>query len=197
MQTDNEAGERRRFFRIDDDICLEYHLLSDEEYRAAPEMLEQSNHSAFTLSAEFATLNNNFHPMLNSIKHSSPEIAQYLELLDNKIDALSQHLLTDELPCSESDMYRANLSASGIAFNCAESIAVGTKLKLKLILLPEKIGILVFGTVKNCGNNQDNTFHIGVDFEHIRYEDQELMIKHNLNKQMLDLRERAESNQDE
>ncbi len=197
MQTDNEAGERRRFFRIDDKICLEYTILSDDEFKAAPEMLAQNKLSAFSLSAEFATLNNSFHPMLNSIKHSSPEIGQYLELLNNKIDALSQQLLTDELPCSESDMYQANLSASGIAFNCSENLAIGSKLKLKIILLPEKIGILVFGTVKNCTPNQDSTYHIGVDFEHISYEDQELMIKHNLNKQMLDLRERAENNQEE
>lgn len=197
MQTDNETGERRRFFRIDDEICLEYTILSDDEFNAAPEQLAQNKHSAFTLSAEFATLNNSFHPMLNAIKHSTPEIGQYLELLNNKIDALSQQLLTDELPCSDSDLYQANLSASGIAFNCRENLTIDTKLKLKIILLPEKIGILVFGIVKNSSPNQDNTYHIGIDFEHMRYEDQELMIKHNLNKQMLDLRERAENSQEE
>jgi len=67
---------------------------------------------------------------------------------------------------------------------------------LRLVLLPEKIGIEVFGRVVNTQamTESDNKTQISVDLEHIRNEDQELLIKHNLNKQMQELREKSGNN---
>ena len=92
----------------------------------------------------------------------------------------------------------ANLSASGIAFRSDKIINTGQGLRLRIVLFPEKIGIMVFGRVVHSDNEKDtnNEHLISVDFEHIRYEDQELMIKHNINKQIMELRQRSESKDD-
>jgi len=193
--TDKEQDEqRRRFFRIDDEICLQYDLISEDEYRNAPQELEQIQQTSFGLSADFATLNFEYNPILNSIKSAHPEIGQYFEFLNRKLDALSQHLLEDDIPCEESGLQKVNISASGIAFHCPADIKDNQPLRIRLVLLPEKIGIMVFGRVihKNKATAEHNL--ISVDFEHIRYDDQELMIKHNLNKQMQELRQRSENN---
>ena len=191
---ENNNDERRRFFRIDDEVCLDYEQISDEEYRNAPEELEKLKQSGFALSADFATLNFEFNPILNSIRQTSSEIAQYFDLINQKLDALSQHLLEDELPCPDSEFRQVNLSASGIAFECDDAINEGQPMRIRLVLFPEKIGILLFGKVNSC-RLLDNQKHIAsIDFEHIRYDDQELMIKHNLNKQMAELRERSDNN---
>ncbi|TNF38444.1 MAG: hypothetical protein EP315_01330, partial [Gammaproteobacteria bacterium] len=63
MTEQDHNTERRRFFRINDDVCLEYDLLSADEYSKAPEELENLRNTAFSMSAEFATLNNEFHPL--------------------------------------------------------------------------------------------------------------------------------------
>ena len=198
MTEQDKNTERRRFFRINDDIFLEYDLLDENEYNNAQEELDAIKHSAFSMSAEFATLNNEFHPLLNNIKQNTPDIAQYLELLNQKIDALSQHLLESQIP-AEDNKVSANLSASGIAFRSKKPINKGQGLRLRIVLFPEKVGIMVFGRVMHCDNEKDpHSEHlITVDFEHIRYEDQELMIKHNINKQILELRQRSESKDDE
>lgn len=198
MTEQEKNKERRRFFRINDDVFLEYDLLSEDEYSSAQAELDALKHTAFSMSAEFATLNNEFHPLLNNIKQSTPDIAQYLELLNQKIDALSQHLLESQLP-AEKNKISANLSASGIAFRSNKPMNTGQALKLKIILFPEKVGILVFGRVMHCDKEKDahNEHLVSVDFEHIRYEDQELMIKHNINKQIMELRQRSEEKDDQ
>lgn len=87
-----------------------------------------------------------------------------------------------------------NLSASGIAFKCEEGLPDNQPVKLRIILLPEKIGVIIYGRVQDRLRSAEQIKDgvVCIDFEHIRYDDQELMIKHNLNKQMQLLRQRNE-----
>ena len=135
---DQSESERRRFFRIDDEVGLEYNFISEAEYKTAPEELEKIKQTAFSLSAEFATLNNEFNPTLNSIRNSHPEIAQYLDLLNKKIDSISTRFLEEEIEGLEESTRMVNLSASGIAFKCDTDLPNEQPVKLRIILLPEK-----------------------------------------------------------
>lgn len=195
MTHDNGDEERRRFFRIEDEICLDISIVSEHEYKDAPLELSKVQKSAFALSASFATLNQVHLPMMNSIRTSYPEIAQYLDLMNKKLDNLSQHILDEELHCSDKNKQTVNISASGIAFQSKHNYPLNQPLMLRLVLLPEKIGIEVFGRVVSTQaiDTNDET-QISVDFEHIRDEDQEILIKHNLNKQMHELREKSGNN---
>jgi len=177
--------ERRDFFRIDDEIYLDFEAITDEEYATAPLTLKNLHESAFSLSADFATLNNNIHPILNNIKQLHPDIGEYLDVLNSKIDSLSQHMLYEKSSFDQSKVVSANLSASGIQFSCDNAYEPGQAVKLELVLLPEKIGVLIFGRVVKYKDS-----YLAIEFEFLRPEDQELMIKHNLNKQMSDLREK-------
>ena len=197
INNDNDK-ERRRFFRIDDEIGLEYDLISEEEYLNAPEELFQTKQTAFSLRAEFATLNNEINPTLNSIRNVHPEIGQYLDFLNSKIDTISSRLLEEEIENLEENICTANISASGIAFKPEKPLTDNQPLRLRIILLPEKIGVVIFGRVQEklrSAEQKDNNI-ICIDFEHIRYDDQELMIKHNLNRQMQLLRKRNEEDLD-
>lgn len=196
--TDQQQGEeRRRFFRIDDEVCLEYELISEQEYSNAPQELEQVQQSSFGLSADFAFMNFEYSPILNSIRSAHPEIGQYLDFINRKLDALSQRLLEEEIPCENSNKQLVNISASGIAFNSSDELEDNQPLRIRLVLLPEKVGILVFGRVVHNHTSDSDRNLISIDFEHIRYDDRELMIKHNLNKQMQELRQRSEDHQEE
>jgi len=181
--------ERRDFFRVNDEIYLKFEMVSDEEYLAAPEKLKKTEDSAFSLSANFATLNNTINPILNSIKQQYAEIGEFLDFLNNKIDNLSQHVLYDNLDNTKQALVKVNISASGIQFNASQAFAAQQAMRLELILLPEKIGILIYGRVVDTKDGA-----VCVEFEHIRSEDKELMIKHNLNKQMLEIREKKGNN---
>jgi len=190
----NES-ERREFFRIDDEVYLEYKVISEDEYNAAPETLQELHNSSFSLSADFATLNNKIHPVLNNISQLHPDIAEYLGFLNNKIDSLSHLLLCRDHAIDENNTIKVNLSASGIKFMQDQPLELKQPLQLELVLMPEKVGILIYGrVVKLIEAPKNGEKYISVEFEHIRYEDQELMIKHNLNKQMSVIREQNDNN---
>ena len=196
-QIDNDKDERRGFFRIDDEVHLEYEVVNEDEYNNAKNILDEVHESTFSLSANFATLNHDNNYLLNNIRRNSPEIAQYLDLLNQKIDGLSQHLLETSTPSDENNLVVVNISASGIAFNTKENLNKNQAIKLRFVLLPEKVGIQVYGRIIDCKQDAENTgFLCSIDFEHIRNDDTELMIKHNLNKQMMDLRKKSESEED-
>ncbi len=193
IKTNNH--ERREYFRIDDEVYLEYDIISEDELNDAPQTLANLENSSFRLSADFATLNNNIHPLLNNIKQLHPDIGEYLEFLNQKIDSMNHLLLMTETSFDESKVFTANISASGICFPSKDEIAVSTPVKVELVLLPEKVGILLFGRVVTMKeHSKTHTRMVCIQFEHIRPEDRELMIKHNLNKQMADLREQKDNN---
>jgi len=185
--------ERRDFFRIEDEVYLELETISADEYQTAPDILDNLHNDSFSLSADFATLNNSFHPVLNNIKQVHPEIAQYLELLNKKIDSLGELLLHKSSAYDENKRIKANISASGIMLETESMYTVGDLIRLEIVLFPEKIGVLIFGKVIKTGESANQKQNLSIEFEHIRTEDQELMIKHNLNKQMLDLREKNDN----
>ncbi|MDH5473747.1 MAG: PilZ domain-containing protein [Gammaproteobacteria bacterium] len=194
IDKESDQNERRGFFRIDDQIKLEYEIVSDDEYNNATQILNEVHDSSFALSANFATLNHDNSYLLNNIRRGTPEIAQYLDLLNQKIDALSQHLLENEISLSEEGLTTANISASGIAFKTPENLKKNQAIKTKIVLMPEKIGIQAYGRIIDCRPDTENNNYIAsMNFEHIRNDDKELMIKHNLNKQMIELRKRSES----
>jgi len=180
--------ERRDFFRIDDEVFIEIQAISEEEYNSAPETLQNLDDDSFSLSANFAILNNKINPVLNNIKQLHPDIGEYLEVINNKIDSLSQHILYENSDYDEQKLVHVNLSASGIQLESQQNLNVGQTLKLELVLLPEKIGVIIFGRVVEM---KEST--LTIRFEHLRPEDQELMIKHNLNKQMSELREKNDN----
>lgn len=187
-------SERREYFRIDDEIYLEYETIDDKEFNDAPTTLANLHNSSFTLSAEFATLNNSIHPLLNNIKQIHPDIGEYLEFINHKVDSLNQLLLEKETAFDEDKVITANLSASGISFESDKPFEIATPLKLEIVLLPEKVGILIYGRVVAIKEiKASDNRHISIHFDHIRPEDRELMIKHNLNKQMADLRDKNDN----
>lgn len=184
-------SERREYFRIDDEVYLDYAAISQQELNAAPEFLANLENNAFSLSADFATLNNNIHPVLNNITQLHPDIAQYLQFLNEKIDSLGQILLQKDNAFDSDKLINANLSASGIMFQSAQEIIANQAIKLEIILLPEKVGILIFAEVVKVDKSKDkNGWNICAEFKHIRDKDQELIIKHNLNIQMTSLRQK-------
>lgn len=191
----NRTDERREYFRVEDDIYLQWQIVPEEEYVRADDILKNLTDSDFSLSADFATLNNKFHPILNNIKQAHPDIAHYLELLNTKLDSLGHHLLQQQDVYNEQKLTHVNISASGLMYAAEDPIPVDSLLRLEYVLFPEKVGIITYGRVVNTTPLENDKHCIHISFEHMRTEDCELMIKHNLNTQMNMIREHKDSEQ--
>lgn len=190
--TENSQDERRNFFRIEDEICLQYELLSEADYAHAAQELFQAEGSILNVCRNYAWLSYEATQLIHTIKPATAEIAAYLEILNKKIDLLAQQIFETTAHYGSGEHIMTSISASGIAFECITPLPVDQPIRLRMLLLPEKIHILALGRVKHIDQSttESKACRVNIEFEHIHPIDQELMIRHNLNKQKQLLRSR-------
>jgi len=184
---DQQPAERRRFCRIDDDIILRYRVIGMQETPADIENLDVCLPNRLTLSSTFASTTQQMQPLLAKIQEQSLEIAEYLRLIDRKLDLVARAFLLQEINVEEEPICRVNLSAGGIGFYEENPLAAGTTLELELILLPSYVGILVYGKVAYRKHEPDVVtglpFRIGVEFCKLRERDRDLIANHVLSRE--------------
>lgn len=172
---DKHPEERREYFRIDDKaIYTVSKLPSDSNLKS----LSESN-ASFLLGSSISRIDMDHQAIFSKIKRSSPDVAIYLDAINQKIQLVSNHLLNSDPEIKTQTPSEINLSASGIAFKSNENLQLEDMVQIKLVLLPELAGVLCIGQVKRIEKSANqNTLHI--DFTEISEADQELIIKHNM-----------------
>lgn len=179
--------ERRRFCRIDDGVILRYRMIAGNQVPTDIEQLDANLPNRLTLTSTFAATSRQMEPLLHKIREQSLEIAQYLRLLERKLDLVARAFLMQEIDVSQEPTCSVNLSAGGIGFYAETPIPVDTILEIELILLPAYTGILTYGRVVYRRHEPDTEpdlpYRVGVEFCKIREKDRELLAQHVLDKQ--------------
>jgi hypothetical protein len=187
--------DRREYFRVDDTVSLSFQLVPESKLQARLDCLDKGLDGEFTVMANLAVISQEMSGTLRKIEGESPDTARYLKSLDNKIDLLGRAFVAWSSDLSDQPVNNVNLSASGIAFQTPEPIAVGAHMELKL-LLPSYTGLLIFGEVVACEKVNDPPgdapFRVRVNFTHLREKDRDLLIRHVLKRQSEMLRKRRE-----
>lgn len=193
-------GNRRSYFRIDDSVLLTYRQVPEEELLESLSNLEETVGDAFILAASFANISRTTRPLNRQIRLELPAVANYLNVLERKIDILARIILTQQMGIEEEQTSEVNLSAGGLEFQAGEPLPVDSTLEIKLIVFPSRIGILAGGKVLRCESSNNNpdpaSYTIAVEFTHLRESDRQLIIKHMLNKQSMQLRQRRSHEED-
>jgi len=172
---ENHNEERREYFRIDDKAIFTVNKLPPNTNLQS---LSESN-SSFLLGSSISRIDMDHQAIFSKIKRSSPEVAIYLEGINQKIQLISNHLLNSDPEIKNQTPTEINLSASGIAVTTSTPLQQDDMVQIKLVLLPELAGVLCIGQVKRIENSaNENTLHI--DFTEISEANQELIIKHNM-----------------
>jgi PilZ domain. len=187
--------ERRRFFRIDDTLCISYRLIDPETASAGLKAMEPLSRQ-FSVAATLDVLSQEAQRIMLRIEKQNPEWLELYQVLDAKINTLAQAMM---FACSDVDAQNCrdvNLSASGVAFAQSSLLDIGQNLAIEMYLPSTLALILVYGKVVNCQELAEGQYSISVDYTHIRAEDQELLIKHVVRRQWQQLQQnkmRAES----
>ena len=84
--------DRRRFFRIDDEIVLIYKQIQTDEIPDA-ESFKEKILDSFSLSAALEYLTQESHIQLKKIDRSQPDVARALKTIEQKISLITQALL--------------------------------------------------------------------------------------------------------
>ncbi|MDH3389238.1 MAG: PilZ domain-containing protein [Gammaproteobacteria bacterium] len=177
--------ERRRYFRIDDEVLLALSPIETGELEARLENFWANEH-------EFS-IRNNYNYQIeqhiadrHKIQARMPELARYLSVLEKQIDLITDKLIADD---DENLMTRmhSKLSAQGISFVSDQNPQNDEMVELKLKLLPSGLRLVIIARVvlveqepaQGPGVNR-----ISLDFEHLHEADREILVKHIHGKQM-------------
>lgn len=187
--------DRRRFFRIDDAVNLYYRIVDEQT------VLNASNTSDDVLSScslvtALDVLGQESRAVMYRIEKKDSEVAEYLKLMDSKINLLAQALLQQSNDLSESKICNTNLSASGLAIEVDTPIKHGEFIEVKLFLSSCVSVILLYGKVVYCKQNSQtnsSSYQVGVDYINLKDDDREILIKHIVKRQMQQIRENKEA----
>lgn len=189
--------ERRRFFRINDDINLVYSLITDHSL-AKDSYLSNDILSNCKLSTALDLMNQDAKISFQRIEQQDPDVARFLGIINKKIELLAQAVTSLGYDSGGDETRNVNLSASGVAFECAEELQLDATLEIKMVLNSMSAVLVTFGKVVYCRENNDDStenlpFQVGVDFVNLQDSEQELINKHIIRKQFQMIRDRKEA----
>ncbi|MGR9071873.1 MAG: PilZ domain-containing protein [Gammaproteobacteria bacterium] len=187
-----QEEERREYFRINDEIKLVYEIVDERTLDDEMKTYEDDPMN-LAFSGAFDDLSQETQHMMRKLERSTPEIADYLRVLENKIDLIARALSLRSAPQLEMQKTRSvNLSAAGIAFECEEALKEGTFLKIEMLLVSSLNLIRAFGRVVYCKMNPDKPgfpYLVGVDYRNMTEQDKERLAKYVVKKEMQQIRQ--------
>ncbi|MCF7969992.1 MAG: PilZ domain-containing protein [Methylococcaceae bacterium] len=191
-----QVDERRRFFRIDDEINLFYKKVAPESIKKYSEASSELLNNC-SLAAALDILNQEAQIIFNRIERNNSDIADYLKVMDSKINLVARAVLMDGTDLINEKARNVSLSASGVAFECEELIAEGEFLEIRLLLTSSMAVVVSYGNAvyshKKPEAVSDFPYVVGVAFSEMKEQDRELLIKHVVKRQMQQIRKHKEN----
>lgn len=175
----SSTQERRRFFRLDDQVTLDFRPLSKEQYATWQEQNRYNRNNVDTLEKE---LNN----LIHKIKSQNPDLGRLIELLNQKTNAIKYQQIHESVPIIPTNITKQealtgiNLSACGMSFQSDKQYNANDLLLLTMVLKPSNTQISLAGQVieSEKTEHQDKPFKIRINFPDIQESEQELLIQH-------------------
>ncbi len=187
-KVDNER-DRRDYFRIDDISILKHTIVDANNVLTKDEMLFQQRKKRLTLKAKLESMTREMRPIHEMIAARSEKIAQYLSMIDKKLEIISDCMVSSELIEMEIEPSEINLGAGGISFLSNSPIMAGGLVEIELVLLPENNVVFSCAKVINC-NRMDraekdkNNYKIAVEFIDMDEEVRDLISRHVIKKEL-------------
>lgn len=193
MDTNNKLPqERRDFYRIVADIALHYAVMP-ANFQPPTDLSEVENDTvAHRLLKDLRHIDSDAQLILQNIRDK--DIKNYFEVINEKIDLVSRYIAA-EMSTQSMPFTNASISGGGIKFNSKTAIEVNRILKIELLLYPACTDITCYANIVSCTPAQEG-FDIGCQFNRIREGDRDALVKHVLQVQASQIRERKDKNLD-
>ena len=161
MPTQDE-DDRREYYRIDDTIALEFTQLSGAEALASEALHDSS--PLFNLLSDLHLMDFESQHLLRHISERDRTLANYLKVINKRIDLLGQ-AVAQSLLRDIGAPRKVSLSEGGVSFNNSQPVAAGAHLAVKMVLMPQALGLLLRAKVVHCRPLPSQQFEIGAEFE--------------------------------
>ncbi|MFY0728069.1 PilZ domain-containing protein [Pseudomonas sp. NFX15] len=174
-----DEEDRREYYRIEDTIALEIRPLSATE-ATGQEVLQDAS-PLFNLLSELHLSEFESQHLLRQISERDRNIAAFLKSQNKRIDLLSQVIAITVLG-QIGEPQPVIISEGGLDFQHPTPIAADSRLSVKLVLMPQALGLLLRARVTHCDRKGDG-YDVGTEFEHITDAQRQLLARHILQKQ--------------
>ena len=195
MEGNPLGQERRKYYRIDDDVVMSYCILGDKEPERTCEALIHDPFSPFSLVSQLKEKTDSFRAILSRIEKENQDLANYLKLIDEKIEKIAQLFVLEKTDFKDSFTQTVSISAGGIGFETTDKFEIDNWIELKIMFCSSLLGIHTFGKIvrveeinEKNQSSEPTCYFIGVEFEKIRDVDRDFLISHILKKQSLMIR---------
>ncbi|MHB2139936.1 PilZ domain-containing protein [Pseudomonas monsensis] len=186
-----DEEDRREYYRIEDTIALEIQPLSALE-AAGQEVLQDAS-PLFNLLSELHLSEFESQHLLRQISERDRAIAAFLKSQNKRIDLLSQVVALTVLG-HIGEPQPVIISEGGIDFQHPTALATGAHLSVKLVLMPQALGLLLRARVTHCDRKGEG-FDVGTEFEHLTDAQRQLLARYILQKQAQERRLAREQNE--
>ena len=186
-----DEEDRREYYRIEDSIALEIRPLSAAE-AAGQEVLQDAS-PLFNVLSELHLSEFESQHLLRQINERDRAIAAFLKSQNKRIDLLSQVIALTALG-QIGEPQPMIISEGGVDFQNPTPIAAGSRLSVKMVLMPQAHGLLLRARVTHCDRKGDG-YDIGTEFEHLTDAQRQLLARYILQKQAQERRLAREQNE--
>ncbi len=185
------SQDNRSYFRITNDLILDYHpvdAFTADHQQPDTVFPEDTTLNLFT---EFRRLETDAATSLTSISDTNRALADFLGIINRKIDLLAQQVMAERHQNSSIKPTKANISEGGIAFLSDKALYKGSYMALRLFFLPSFIGLTTFARVIRCDEVVGKPYQIAVKFHRIGNAQQQILSRQILQQQIIARRENA------
>ena len=181
-RTPGSHAEERNFFRIDDDVYLEFRVLTELPYDKNKMPPARKDPRTGDVVADLTVVNAQIHPLIETIKQTNPTVARCLEAINKKIDMLAKAVSkTGEPFKAVKPNKRVNISAGGVSFNVATELLPNTPVEVRLVVVSSNLVVTAYGEVTHCkraGKDLDQPFRIGIKFPTLSISERQALFAH-------------------
>ncbi len=179
--------ERRAYFRINDLIGLTYSTLEGSDRPTTASVGEMGVPLADLLSE----IDSRFSQTVNILWQENPTVAEAMGALNKKISLIAANSLQgNDQPLEFYEELMVSISGCGIAFDCAEHLQPGTRLRVSMVLKPANIQLKLSARVIACETDTGNTerpYWVRISFDDNNPSAREQLIQHVVQKQYAQL----------
>ncbi|MDN7142816.1 PilZ domain-containing protein [Pseudomonas sp. JQ170] len=184
-----DEEDRREYYRIEDRIALEISPLSGAE--ALDTDLLQDDSPLFNLLSELHLSEFESQHLLRQLSDKDRVLAAFLKAQNKRIDLLSAvvaQTLLGQLNAPQAVV----LSEGGIEFTQAQPIAAGSRIAVKMVLMPQALGLLLRARIIHCDQRADGHYEVGSEFIDMTDAQRQLLARYILQRQAQQRRQALE-----
>ena len=191
-------SERRTHFRLPNNVLIEYHSADEEELRQFLSDEGNIRTDEIDLTYQLDQISRQLTPLLINIRQDAPAVAQYLDLLNKKVDMIASMLSFEKFKMdADQGIFEVtetlDISEGGLGFYSRNCFSEGDILYCKLAIVGYRLGMETYGKVVRCVKDEaSDGYNIGLELPYLKELDKKNLTRYIFDKQREQLRQRSE-----